>query len=62
MKQFREANKVSFDEALRAIGGQMAENPNPNERLWFQVFGQKVEEVGERAAAMSASKRRPDGP
>ena len=52
---YREANRVSFDEALRAVGGQLAENPDPNERLWLQVFGQKVEDVGVSAAATSAS-------
>ena len=55
VNQYREANNVSFDEALRAVGGQLAENPDPNERLWLQVFGQKVEDVGVSAAATSAS-------
>ena len=52
---YREANKVSFDEALRAVGGQLAENPDPNERMWLQIFGEKVEEVGVRMAASSAT-------
>ena len=55
VNQYREANGVSFDDALRAVGGRIAENPQPNERLWPQVFGQRVEEVGVKAAAMSAT-------
>ena len=55
VNSYREANKMSFDDALRTVGGQI-EISHPDEQLWLQVFGERVEEVGVQRAAMDATK------
>ena len=56
VEEYREANGLSFDEAMRMVGGQVSNFSHPTERLWLRVFGERVEEVGVQRAAMDATK------
>ena len=55
VEEYREANGLSFEEAMRMVGGQVGDFSHPVERRWLQVFGERVEEVGVQRAAMDAT-------
>ena len=61
VEEYREANGLSFEEAMRMVGGQVSNFSHPVERLWLQVFGERVEEVGVQRAAMDATQAVQEG-
>ena len=56
VEEYREANGLSFEEAMRMVGGQVSNFSHPVERRWLQVFGERVEEVCVQRAAMDATR------
>ena len=61
VEEYREANGLSFEEAMRMVGGQVSNFSHPVERRWLQVFGERVEEVGVQRAAMDATQAVQEG-